>query len=34
VIDRAALLLLVGDQRVLAVEKEEVELPELCRCLT
>ena len=29
VIDRAALLLLVGDQRVLAVEKEEVELPEL-----
>ncbi len=34
VIDRAALLLLVGDQRVLAVEEQEMELPELCRCLT
>jgi hypothetical protein len=30
----AALLLLMGDQRVLAVEEQQVELPELCRCLT
>ena len=29
VIDRAALLLLMGDDRVLAVEKEQVELPAL-----
>ena len=34
VVDRAALLALMGDQRVLAVEEEKVELPELCRCLT
>jgi hypothetical protein len=29
VIDRAALLLLVGDQRILAVEEEEVKFPAL-----
>src|SRR3984957_17844657 len=32
-VDRAALLLLVGDQRVLAVEEQEMEFPELCRCV-
>jgi hypothetical protein len=34
VVDSAALLLLMRDQRVLAVEEEEVEFPVLCRCLT
>jgi len=34
VVDGTALLLLVGDQRVLAVEEQQMELPELCRCTT
>jgi hypothetical protein len=34
VVDGAALLLLVGDQRILAVEEQQMKLPELCRCLT
>jgi len=34
VVDRAALLPLVLDQHVLAVEEQQVEFPELCRCLT
>ena len=34
VVDGAALLPLMSDQHVLAIEEEEVEFPELCRCLT
>ena len=34
VVDRAALLPLVFDQHVLAVEEQQVKFPELCRCLT
>jgi len=34
VVDRAALLLFVFEQRVPAVEEQDVKLPELCRCLT